>query len=55
MPKYAVISSGKDNRYSHPNQEVLELLNRFNVEVLRTDNLGMIKIKSNGEQISIAY
>lgn len=52
-PVYAVISSGKDNRYGHPHKEVLDLLEKFKVEILRTDEQGTIKIKSNGENLQI--
>ncbi len=41
-PKYALISSGKGNKYGHPHKEVLENLKDFNVEILRTDLLGTI-------------
>jgi len=38
----AIISAGKNNRYGHPAEEVLERLNNFNIEVLRTDEWGDI-------------
>lgn len=41
-PKEAVISVGKNNRYGHPNQEVLERLNSFGVKIIRTDETGDI-------------
>lgn len=53
-PDYAVISVGKDNKFGHPRQEILDRLNRFGVSVLRTDETGTIKIKSDGESITIA-
>lgn len=46
-PKYSIISVGKNNRYGHPNDSVLENLN--NSKIYRTDQEGsiMFKIKSN--------
>jgi competence protein ComEC len=52
-PDYAIISVGKNNRYGHPSQEVLERLNQFKIPILRTDEKGTIKIKSNGENLQI--
>ena len=46
-PKYSIISVGKNNRYGHPNKEVLE--NLKNSKIYRTDEDGsiMFKIKNN--------
>ncbi|MCK5022175.1 MAG: MBL fold metallo-hydrolase [Candidatus Pacebacteria bacterium] len=50
-PEKAIISVGKNNRYKHPHPDVLDILNKFGVEVLRTDQEGTIIIKSNGEDL----
>lgn len=46
-PKYSIISVGKNNRYGHPNKEVLN--NLENSKIYRTDQDGsiMLKIKNN--------
>ncbi|MDD5865607.1 MAG: hypothetical protein PUD07_03885 [bacterium] len=46
-PKYSIISVGKNNRYGHPNKEVLGNLD--NSKIYRTDQDGsvMFKIKNN--------
>ena len=46
-PKHSIISVGKNNRYGHPNKEVLESLKES--KIYRTDQDGsiMFKIKNN--------
>ena len=46
-PKYSIISVGKNNRYGHPNKEVLD--NLKDSKIYRTDKYGsiMFKIKNN--------
>ena len=50
-PKYSIISVGKNNRYGHPNKEVLD--NLIDTKIYRTDQDGsiMFKIKNNGLKI----
>ncbi len=50
-PKYSIISVGKNNRYSHPNDSVLD--NLADSKIYRTDQDGsiMFKIKNNKLQI----
>ncbi|MFA5777950.1 MAG: ComEC/Rec2 family competence protein [Candidatus Paceibacterota bacterium] len=45
LPTYALISDGKNNKYGHPHQETLNTLNKFGVQIFRTDLLGTIIIK----------
>ena len=52
MPKYAVISVGKDNNYDHPNEKTLSRLRDEGAEVFRTDLQGDIIAESDGENIS---
>lgn len=50
-PKYGLISVGKNNKYNHPNKEVLNTLG--NSKIYRTDKDGSIeiKLKRNGYKI----
>lgn len=52
-PTYAIISVGKDNDYGHPHDEVINLLNKSNVKIYRTDISGTIIIKSDGYNIDV--
>jgi len=54
-PKYAFISDGKNNKYGHPHQETLDTLNSFGVKIFRTDLLGTILMKSDGENIVFSF
>lgn len=48
-PEIAIISVGKDNRYGHPHQETLEILEKYDIKILRTDLDGDIRIISDGK------
>ena len=43
-PKFAVISCGKDNRYGHPHEEIVERLEGIGSEILRTTDRGQITV-----------
>ena len=52
-PEIAVISCGKDNSYGHPHSQVLLGLEKFGINVLRTDELGDIKIVTDGSNLLV--
>ena len=52
-PEYAFISNGKDNKYGHPHQEVLDDLAAHGAKIFRTDLLGTIIVKSDGKYVNI--
>ncbi len=52
-PKIALISVGKNNRYGHPNGEVLDLLKAKNIQIERTDLAGDIEVVSDGKSFGI--
>ena len=51
IPKYGVISVGKNNRYGHPNKEVLNVLD--NSKIYRTDKDGSIMFKFKNNKLKI--
>ena len=50
-PKYSIISVGKNNRYGHPNKEVLD--NLKNSKIYRTDQDGSIMFKFKNNKLKI--
>lgn len=54
-PKYGAISVGKNNRYGHPNDEVLDTLDES--KIYRTDQDGciMFKIKNSNLKLKHVY
>ncbi|MDE6141493.1 MAG: DNA internalization-related competence protein ComEC/Rec2, partial [Bacilli bacterium] len=43
-PSTAIISSGRNNRYNHPNQETLDTLNKLKVNYYNTQTSGTIRL-----------
>ncbi|KUG04271.1 late competence protein comec, dna transport [hydrocarbon metagenome] len=52
-PYAAVISVGKNNIYGHPNQEVLDCLEKQGIMILRTDQNGAVSFESDGQSMEI--
>jgi beta-lactamase superfamily II metal-dependent hydrolase len=50
-PSIAVIQVGKNNRYNHPHREILDRLNAHGAIIYRTDEIGTIRMITNGESI----
>jgi competence protein ComEC len=53
QPVFAVISVGKDNTYGHPNKEVVARLLEHHASVFRTDEDGLITIRTDGRRIEV--
>ena len=50
-PKYSIISVGKNNRYGHPNKEVLSILE--DSKIYRTDKNGSVLFKIKNNKLAI--
>lgn len=50
-PAVAVLSLGKDNPFGHPHKETMNLLNKYNLKIMRTDYHGDVNFYSDGESI----
>ena len=49
QPEVAIISCGKNNKYNHPDSQILDRLSELGVEVFRTDQVGEIEVVTNEE------
>ncbi len=47
-PDIAILSVGKNNRYGHPNKEVVDRFNNLGIEMIRTDEEETITFVSDG-------
>ncbi len=52
-PKIAMIGVGRHNRYGHPNEEVLNILQDVGCTVFRTDEQGDIACSLNAKNVSV--
>jgi competence protein ComEC len=52
-PTFAVISDGFENSYGHPNRDVIARLGEHHAGILRTDQDGMITIRTDGRHLSV--
>lgn len=50
-PTYAMISCGQRNRYGHPHEEVLDLLEQASIKIARTDERGAIMYETDGNYL----
>ncbi|HPQ41378.1 MAG TPA: ComEC/Rec2 family competence protein [bacterium] len=53
IPRLAVISVGNNNRFNHPNPDIMDRYDRMNIPVLRTDKSGTITTKSDGTVVRV--
>lgn len=53
--KDSIISSGRKNRYNHPNKETIETLNKLNIKFKNTQDKGSILYKISKNNVTISY
>lgn len=53
LPDLALISLGKNNKFGHPSEDTLEILNRHSIKVFRTDRDGEIDVFTDGKKIEL--
>ena len=52
-PQATLISCGRNNRYGHPHEEVLDRAEESGSRILRTDESGAVSITVDGQEVSI--
>ena len=51
LPEAAVISAGAGNSYGHPSAEILDLLGKYDIKMMRTDLNGDITFETDGSRL----
>jgi competence protein ComEC len=52
-PEYSLISAGIKNKFRHPSPEVLNRLGLIKSKIFRTDKLGAVLLRSNGDSVYV--
>ena len=52
LPEIALISAGAGNRFRHPHREVIDRLDDFGINILRTDLEGCLIVQMDSNKIS---
>ena len=52
-PAFAIISAGFENLYGHPHADVIQRLMQANIEILRTDQMGAITVRTDGQHVQV--
>jgi len=50
-PDISLVSAGIKNKFNHPAESVIKLLNNINSKIYRTDQLGAVLLQSDGKKI----
>ena len=53
LPRYAVISAGRRNRYGHPSEEVTERLQDHGTSLLETAKAGAVEFRVETDKLKI--
>ena len=53
QPRWAVVSVGADNSFGHPHPEVLQRLQDIGAGLLRTDRMGAIVFRTDGQRMRV--
>ncbi|GKX31137.1 ComE operon protein 3 [Vallitalea longa] len=54
IPKVAVISSGRNNKFGHPHKEILDRYEKYDIPIFNTAWDGAITIKTDGNNIGLS-
>ena len=53
QPEFAIISVGHLNLFRHPHPDVLARLQQHHADVMRTDDAGLVTVRSDGRRLTV--